>query len=59
MGVGPSSVVLPQQPPVIGATLLDFLSTRFAHISRTEWAQRMAGGSVCTADGEALAADAP
>ena len=59
MGVGPSSVVLPQQPPAAGATLLDFLSTRFAHISRTEWAQRMAGGSVCKADGEALAADAP
>ena len=59
LGVGPSSVVLPQQPPAAGATLLDFLSARFAHISRAEWTQRMVSGSVCDAEGDVLTHDAP
>jgi tRNA pseudouridine32 synthase/23S rRNA pseudouridine746 synthase len=58
-GVGPSSVVLPQTPDAAEATVLDFLSRRFAHISRSKWTQRMAEGSVCTAEGATLAPDAP
>lgn len=58
-GVGPSSVVLPQTPDAAESTVLDFLGRRFAHIGRSAWAQRMADGSVCTAEGETLAPDAP
>ncbi len=57
-GVGPSSVVLPQTPGAAESTVLDFLCTRFAHIGRSAWTQRMADGSVCTSTGEALAPDA-
>ncbi len=58
-GVGPSSVVLPAVCDPAWSTLLDFLSARFAHIERSAWAQRMANGSVCDADGKAVAPDAP
>ena len=58
-GVGPSSVVLPAVCDPKWSTLLDFLSARFVHIDRSTWAQRMASGSVCDADGKALAPDAP
>ena len=59
LGVGPSSVVLPPVCDPAWSTLLDFLSARFVHINRSTWAQRMASGSVCDADGTALAPDAP
>jgi len=58
-GVGPSSVVLPPVCDPKWSTLLDFLSERFPHIDRSTWAQRMASGSVCDADGKALAPDTP
>ena len=58
-GVGPSSVVLPPVCDPAWSTLLDFLSARFVHIDRSVWAQRMASGSVCDADGKALAPDTP
>ena len=59
LGVGPSSVVLAPVGDPAWSTLLDFLSARFGHIARSTWAQRMASGSVCDADGKALAPDAP
>jgi tRNA pseudouridine32 synthase/23S rRNA pseudouridine746 synthase len=58
-GVGPSSVVLPAVCDPAWSSLLDFLSARFTHIERSAWAQRMANGSVCDANGNALAPDAP
>ena len=58
-GVGPGSVVLPPVRDPKWSTLLDFLSARFPHIDRSTWAQRMASGSVCDADGKALAPYTP
>jgi tRNA pseudouridine32 synthase/23S rRNA pseudouridine746 synthase len=52
-------VVLPAVCDPAWSSLLDFLSARFAHIERGVWAQRMASGSVCDANGNALAPDAP
>jgi len=59
LGVGPSSVVLPNSHTPTWTSLLDFLSARFPHIDRSAWAQRMASGSVCDANGNALVPDAP
>jgi tRNA pseudouridine32 synthase/23S rRNA pseudouridine746 synthase len=54
-GVGPSSVVLPQEP---WATVLDFLVSRFAGVARGEWVQRMESGTVTSDMGETLGVDA-
>ena len=55
-GVGPSSVVLPQEP---WATVLDFLVSRFAGVARSEWVQRMQSGAVTSDLGDTLGVDAP
>ena len=55
-GVGPSWVALPQVGP--WPTVLAFLVERFAHVSASEWAARMAQGDVCGEDGTALAINA-
>ena len=55
-GVGPSSVVLPQEP---WATVLDFLLARFPGVARSEWVQRMESGTVSSDLGVTLRVDAP
>jgi tRNA pseudouridine32 synthase / 23S rRNA pseudouridine746 synthase len=55
-GVGPSCVALPAGtwPRVI-----DFLTERFAHVSPTQWAERMAGGDVVDERGMPVAPEQP
>ncbi|MGB7481945.1 MAG: pseudouridine synthase [Burkholderiaceae bacterium] len=53
-GVGPSCVAL---PPGSWPTVLDFLASRFPHVTRMQWLARMRRGDVLDADGAPLAPD--
>ncbi|MGB6054591.1 MAG: pseudouridine synthase [Burkholderiaceae bacterium] len=53
-GVGPSCVAL---PPGNWPTVLDFLETRFPHVTRMQWLARLRRGDVLDADGTPLAPD--
>jgi tRNA pseudouridine32 synthase / 23S rRNA pseudouridine746 synthase len=55
-GVSPSCVVLPQGA---WATVLDFLVQRFAHVSASQWQQRMQEGVVVDAQGNTLSPQTP
>ncbi len=60
-GVAASCVSLPHHAPPgqAWATVADFLVHRFGHIEAPVWQQRLANGSVLTADGEALTRHSP
>jgi tRNA pseudouridine32 synthase/23S rRNA pseudouridine746 synthase len=55
-GAPPSTVHLPDGP---WPTVLDALATRFPHVSRETWAERLGRGVVEDVHGDALAPDAP
>ena len=58
-GVSPSCVALPRMKQSPWPTLLDHLAERLSAVSRSQWAQRMAQGSVLGEDGQPLPPDAP
>lgn len=56
--VRPSTVRLPERPPVGVVTLLDFLEHRFPRVPRAVWAARCAAGGVWSTDGPLAASTA-
>lgn len=58
-GVSPSCVALPRMKQSPWPTLLDHLAERLSAVSRSQWAERMAQGSVLGEDGQPLPPDAP
>jgi tRNA pseudouridine32 synthase/23S rRNA pseudouridine746 synthase len=55
-GVSPSCIALPPGP---WPTVLDFLVERIPAVAREDWAQRMNGGEVVDASGQAIPPHAP
>lgn len=56
MGVGPSCVVT---LPGVWATMLDFLTARFAGVPTDVWIQRLHDGDVVDDQGQSISADTP
>lgn len=58
-GIKPSRLYLPHDKGYMAKPLIDFLSDHFAHISRSQWQQRLEQGLVLADDGTPFTLDSP